>query len=75
MHILFIIEEKRGDIIKASSIRRVYASIKKHGDDFWNDTLVDAGKSWNGFLFDEVLEMLEKDGLDLELVEREKIQS
>jgi len=61
----------RGETIKESSKRQVYAVIKKHGDSFWNDC-DKAGKTWNGFLFDEVLDMLGREGLDLELVEHEK---
>lgn len=42
---------------------KVYESIGKHGDSFWKED----SNGWNGYLFDEILEMLEKDGLDLKL--------
>ena len=55
--------------MKESSKRRVYSAIKKHGDSFWNDASEE--NAWNGFLFDGILNMLEKEGLDLELIENE----
>ena len=63
----------RGENIDDEAKEIVYASIRKHGDDFWNEAGIDPGKSWNGYLFDEILEMLEKDGLCLKVTEHEKV--
>ena len=43
---------------------KVYQAIKNHGDSFWNDS----EHGWNGYLFEDILSYLEKDGLDLKLV-------
>jgi hypothetical protein len=45
----------------------VHRAIRKHGDDFWNDKDI-PDEEWNGFLFDEILSILEKEGYTLELV-------
>ena len=42
----------------------VYAAVRKHGDYFWNDG---RGDWWNGYLFDEMLSFLDKEGYDLAL--------
>jgi len=49
-------EEKEKEII--------YQAIRSHGDDFWNDS--EGG--WNGYLFEDILKYLSKDGFDLKLV-------
>ena len=52
----------------------VYKAIDKYGDGFWNDPSEgneEGNPSWNGYLFDEILEMLEKDGYELKLVKKE----
>lgn len=53
----------------------VREAIDKYGDSFWNDPSEDCvmgDESWNGYLFDEILEMqLEKSGYDLKLVKKE----
>lgn len=64
--------------MKKEELEVVHETIDKHGDSFWNDpssnpndnnAMVDP--SWNGYLFDEVVDMLNKDGFDLVLVKKE----
>lgn len=48
----------RGDKIKQSHIYRVKSTLVSHGDDFWKE---------NPDLFEDILHVLNKVGLDLEL--------
>lgn len=66
--------------MKKEELDIVHKAIDKHGDSFWNDpssnpddnnAMEDLNGNWNGYLFDEVVNMLEKDGYDLELVKKE----
>ena len=47
----------------------VYAAVRKHGDAFWNNGSGDSmtKDGWNGYLFDEMLSFLDKEGYDLAL--------
>ena len=44
----------------------VHEAIKSHGDDFWREGK--NGGGWNGFLFDEIVKLLNQDGYDLKVV-------
>ena len=67
--------------MKEEDIRKVHDAILKSGDSFWNENdegdiheQIVEGKiplDWNGYLFNEILTMLEANGMDLELVELE----
>jgi len=56
--------------MEEEEIVKVYQAIRKHGDSFWNDT--DELSGWNGYLFEDILMCLEKDGLDLRLVQKDE---
>ena len=64
--------------MKKEELRIVREAIDRHGDSFWNDPSsnpddnnVMGSESWNGYLFDEVVDMLEKGGYELKLVKKE----
>ena len=57
--------------MKKEELEVVHKAIAEHGDGFWNDDESIGDVDWNGHLFDEVVDMLEKDGYDLELVKKE----
>lgn len=50
--------------------KQVYRAIRLNGDEFWNDWECKHPERWNGFLFDEILAMLNEEGLDLKLVKK-----
>jgi hypothetical protein len=51
-------------------INKVRKAILKHGDDFWTDRPEDKEMSGNEVLFNEILGLLGKEGLDLKLIQR-----
>lgn len=52
--------------MKKEELEIIYKIIKENGDSFWNDEIGETG--WNGYLFEEILDMLAKKGYDLKLV-------
>jgi len=58
--------------MKEEELEIVYKAIEAHGDSFWNDPSEGNEKdgNWNGYLFEEILDMLEKDGYELKLVKK-----
>lgn len=59
--------------MKKEELELVYDAIDGHGDSFWNDPSEGNERgnidgSWNGYLFEEILDMLKKDGYDLRVV-------
>ena len=60
--------------MRKEELEVVHEAINRHGDSFWNDPSEGneiGNASWNGYLFDEVVDMLEKDGYELKLVKKE----
>ena len=60
--------------MKEKELELVYEAIDNHGDSFWNDPSegeVMGAEDWNGYLFDDVVEMLEKNGYGLRIVKKE----
>jgi len=55
--------------LKLEEKEKVYECIRNDGDSFWNDLdfFDEAGETWNGYLFDDLLKILEKNGYDLVL--------
>jgi len=54
--------------MKKEELEIVYRAIEKHGDSFWNE-----GKGsdvWNGYLFLDILDAVQKEGYDLRVVKR-----
>ncbi len=54
-----------------SGLKLVDEAIQKHGDDFWNDPNDGDGPN-RGWIIEELLEILEKDNLDLEVERKNK---
>ena len=59
--------------MKEEELKIVHEAIDNHGDNFWNDpsegnVIENKDECWNGYLFDEILDMLRKDGYSLKLV-------
>lgn len=56
------------------NIEIVIDSLEKYGDGFWSDTNIEEDDEIlipNSHLFKEILEVLNKIGLDLELIKKE----
>ena len=50
--------------MKEKDVREVHRIIEKWGDEFWNEG---EGKCKNIYSFDEIVEMVNKEGYDLKL--------
>lgn len=56
-----------------ADLKLIDESIKRHGDDFWNDPNTDDGEGNNpnrGWIIEELLSLLSKDDLDLKVIRK-----
>jgi len=54
--------------MEVEELRIVFRAIEKHGDSFWNNA--PRSEEWNGYLFLDIVDALEKEGYDLKVVKR-----
>jgi len=56
--------------MKEEELEIVFRAIEKHADGFWNDESREGNEAWNGYLFLDILDAVQKEGYDLRVVRR-----
>jgi len=56
--------------MKEEELEIVFRAIEKHADGFWNEEPREGNEAWNGYLFLDILDAVQKEGYDLRVVRR-----